>query len=101
VSSNLSLVLDVLAAPLPNPAAVDPTGGNNAIGLLISYTKWGVLIVCAVIAVASGGFMAWGKMSDRPDSATKGQRALMWSGIGVIASAVAIPMINAVQSAAG
>lgn len=99
--THLHAVLDVLAAPIPNPAAVDPTGGNNAIGLLISYTKWGVLIVCAVIAVASGGFMAWGKLSDRPDTASKGQRALLWSGLGVIASAVAIPMINAVQTAAG
>ncbi|GAB1690743.1 hypothetical protein [Krasilnikovia sp. M28-CT-15] len=91
----------VVAAPIPNPAAVDPTGGSSAIQLLISYVKWGVLIVCGVVAVASGAYMAWGSMSDRPDAAHKGKRAFLFSALGVLASAVAIPMINAVQSAAG
>ncbi|WP_306215407.1 hypothetical protein [Actinoplanes sp. RD1] len=95
----MTAVLDVLSAPLPNPAPADPTGGNAAIQLLISYVKWGVLIVCAVVAVASGAFMAWGSASDRPDASSKGKRALLWSVVGLIASAVAIPMINAVQTA--
>lgn len=99
--SHLATAVDVLAAPLPNPAAVDPTGNSPAIQLLLSYVKWGVLITCGVVAVASGAYMAWGSMSDRPDAAHKGKRAFLFSAGGVIASAVAIPMINAVQAAAG
>lgn len=99
--THLSTVLDVLTAPIPNPSPVDPTGGSTAIQLLLSYVKWGVLIVCAVFAVASGGYIAWGSASDRPDAAHKGKRVFLFSALGVIASAIAIPMINAVQAAAG
>lgn len=89
------------AVTIPNPSPVDPTGGSTGIQLLLSYVKWGVLIVCAVVAVASGAYMAWGSMSDRPDAAHKGKRAFLFAALGVIASAIAIPMINAVSAAAG
>jgi hypothetical protein len=85
---------------IPNPAPVDPTGGSKGIELLLSYVKWGALIVCGVVALASGGYMAWGSMSDRPEAAHKGKRAFMISLVGVIASAIAIPMINTVLNAA-
>lgn len=93
--------LTVLADPVNNPAPVDPTGGSNGVNLLLSYTKWGVLIACAIVALASGGFMAVGALSHRPDNVDKGKRALIWSIIGVVASACAIPLINTVFGAAG
>jgi hypothetical protein len=93
--------LTVLADPVNNPAPVDPTGGSTGVNLLLSYTKWGVLIACAVVALASGGFMAIGALSHRPDNVDKGKRALIWSIIGVVASACAIPLVNTVFGAAG
>lgn len=90
-----------LPADIPNPAPKDPTGGGSkGIQLLLSYVKWGALLVCGVVALASGGYMAWGSMSDRPDAAHRGKRAFLVSMVGVIASAIAIPMINTVFDAA-
>jgi hypothetical protein len=90
----------LLAGPIDNPAPADPTSGSKGINLLLSYAKWGALIVCAVAAVASGGLMAIGTLSNRPDHADKGKRALVWSLIGVVATAIAIPMVNTVFGAA-
>ena len=95
VPSFLSFIADV-----PNPQPVDPTGGSKGIELLLSYVKWGVLIVCGLVALASGGYMAWGSMSDRPEAAHKGKRAFLVSMVGVIAAAIAIPMVNTVFNAA-
>lgn len=86
---------------VPNPAPADPTAGSNGITLLLSYVKWGVLIACGVTALASGGLMAVGSLSNRPDQVDKGKRAFLWGLGGVIASAVAIPMVNTVFGAAG
>ena len=72
VPSFLSFLADV-----PNPQPVDPTGGSKGIELLLSYVKWGVLIVCGLVALASGGYMAWGSMSDRPEAAHKGKRVTL------------------------
>lgn len=40
--------------------------------------------------------MAVGALSNRPDHADKGKRALVWSPGGVVVTAIAIPMINTV-----
>jgi hypothetical protein len=87
-------------ADVPNPAPQDPTGGSNGITLLLSYVKWGALIACAIAALASGGMMAIGKLSNRPDTAEKGKSAFVWSLGGVIATAIAIPLVNSVFGAA-
>jgi len=97
--SLLSHALTVLAE-VPNPAPVDPTNGSKGVELLLSYVKWGVLIGCGVAALASGGYMAVGSLSHRPENVEKGKRAFLWSLGGVIASAIAIPMVNSVFSAA-
>jgi hypothetical protein len=97
--SLLSHALTVLAE-VPNPAPVDPTSGSKGVELLLSYVKWGVLIACGVAALASGGYMAVGSLSHRPENVEKGKRAFLWSLGGVIASAIAIPMVNSVFSAA-
>lgn len=89
----------VLAANVPNPAPVDPTGGSNGIQLLLSYAKWGVLLACGIVAVVSGGLIAFGTISDRPGAGEKGKRAFVFSLIGVVASAIAIPMVNTVFGA--
>jgi hypothetical protein len=87
-------------ADVPNPAPQDPTGGSHGVTLLLSYVKWGALIACAIAALASGGMMAVGKLSNRPDTAEKGKSAFIWSLGGVIATAVAIPLVNTVFGAA-
>ncbi|MBC3842109.1 hypothetical protein GXW82_23615 [Streptacidiphilus sp. 4-A2] len=87
------------AGAVNNPAPADPTNGSSGTNLLLSYVKWGSLIACAVAAVASGGLMGIGHLSNRPDSADKGKRALIWALGGVIVTACAIPMINTVFGA--
>ena len=91
----------MIAVGVPNPAPADPTTSTAGITLLLSYVKWGALIACGVTGLASGGLMAVGSLSNRPDHVDKGKRAFLWSLAGVIASAVAIPMINTVFAAAG
>lgn len=90
----------VLVSVVTNPAPADPTAGSNGISLLISYAKWGALIACAISAVVSGGVMAVGSLSQRPDHVDRGKRALLWSLGGVIVTAVAIPVVNTVFGAA-
>ncbi|ADD45063.1 hypothetical protein [Stackebrandtia nassauensis] len=85
---------------IPNPKPKDPTGGSKGLNQLISYSKWGVLITCAICAVASGAFMAAGSMSNRPNAVDKGKVSLLWSLAGVIVSAMAIPVVNSVFGAA-
>lgn len=92
--------LGALPADITNPAPADPTSGSNGVTLLLSYTKWGALIACAVAALVSGGLMAVGSLSNRPDHADKGKRALIWSLGGVIVTACAIPLVNTVFGAA-
>jgi hypothetical protein len=90
----------VLAGVIPNPAPADPTAGSNGITLLISYVKWGAVIACGVSVVASGGLLAIGSLSNRPDHADKGKRGLIWSLCGVVVAAIAIPVVNTVFAAA-
>ncbi|MBA3488206.1 MAG: hypothetical protein H0T78_01455 [Longispora sp.] len=97
---NLTSSVATLLADVPNPAPADPTGGSNGVTLLLSYVKWGALIACAIAALASGGLMAIGKLSNRPDTAEKGKTAFVWSLGGVIATAIAIPLVNSVFGAA-
>jgi hypothetical protein len=97
----LATHVSFLADVVNNPAPQDPTNGSKGVNLLLAFVKWGVLIACAVFAVASGGYMAIGSLSNRPDHADRGKRALIWSLGGVIVVAIAIPVVNAVFAAAG
>jgi len=90
----------VLAGVVPNPAPADPTAGSNGITLLISYVKWGAVIACGISVLASGGLLAVGSLSNRPDHADKGKRGLIWSLCGVVVAAIAIPVVNTVFAAA-
>jgi len=85
---------------VPNPAPADPTAGSNGISLLISYVKWGAVIACGVSVLASGGMIAVGSLSNRPDHADRGKRGLIWSLAGTVVAAIAIPVVNTVFSAA-
>lgn len=100
VSDAASTALHLLLNPIDNPAPKDPTAGSKGISLLLSYAKWGALIACAIAAVVSGGLMGVGTLSNRPDHADKGKRALVWSLGGVVVVAIAIPVVNTVFSAA-
>jgi hypothetical protein len=85
---------------VPNPAPADPAAGSNGISLLISYVKWGAVIACGMSAAASGGMLAFGSLSNRPDHADRGKRGLIWSLAGAVVAAIAIPVVNTVFSAA-
>jgi hypothetical protein len=90
----------LLAGVVPNPAPADPTAGSNGINLLISYVKWAAVVACGISVVASGGLLAVGSLSNRPDHADKGKRGLIWSLCGVVVAAIAIPVVNTVFGAA-
>src|SRR5258708_4848669 len=89
-----------LAGRINTPAPAAPTAGSKGITLLLSYAKWGALTACAIAAVVSGGLMGIGTLSNRPDNADKGKRALVWSLGGVVVVAIAIPVVNTVFGAA-
>jgi hypothetical protein len=62
----------------------------------MSYAKWGALIACGAAALISGGELAVGQLSNRPDHADRGKRALLWSLGGAIVTAIAIPTLNTI-----
>jgi hypothetical protein len=84
--------------PVDNPGPASPVSGNG-IDLLLSYAKWGALIACGAAALVSGGLMAVGSLSNRPDHADRGKRALVWALGGVVITAVAIPVVNTIFGA--
>ena len=95
----LHLTTVVLAAtPVTNPDPTSPVS-SSGVKLLLGYAKWGSLIACAVSALASGGLMAFGHLSNRPDAADRGKRALLWSLGGAAVVALAIPTLNTVFGA--
>ena len=97
--SGRSLAFLLAGGPVQNPGPADPTNGSNGVTLLLAYAKWGALIACAGAALASGGLMDVGSLSNRPDQADRGKRALLWSLGGVVITAIAIPVINTVFGA--
>jgi hypothetical protein len=87
-------------SPIDNPAPQSPLNkGSNGIDLLLSYAKFGALIACGVSAVVSGGLMAFGSLSQRPDHVDRGKRALLWSLAGVVVAAIGIPVANTIFGA--
>lgn len=92
-------VTSVLAAgPIINPAPSSPVS-NSGVDLLLGYAKWGSLIACGASALASGGLMAFGHLSNRPDAGDRGKRALLWSLGGAAVVALAIPTLNTIFGA--
>jgi hypothetical protein len=93
-------VASVLAAGpiIGNPGPRSPVS-TRGVNLLLGYAEWGSLIACAASALVSGGLMAVGHLSNRPDAADKGKRALLWSLGGAAVVALAIPTLNTVFSA--
>jgi hypothetical protein len=81
-----------------NPGPTSPVSAKG-VNLLLGYAEWGSLISCAASALVSGGLMAVGHLSNRPDAADKGKRALLWSLGGAAVVALAIPTLNTVFSA--
>jgi len=85
--------------PIDNPGPQNPLGNSNGVDLLLSYAKFGALIACGVSAVISGGLMAFGSLSNRPDHVDRGKRALLWSLAGVAVAALGIPVANTIFGA--
>jgi hypothetical protein len=92
-------VASVLAGgTINNPGPASPVS-NGGVNLLLGYAKWGSLIACAAAALASGGLLAFGHLSNRPDAGDRGKRALLWSLGGVAVVALAIPTLNTIFGA--
>jgi hypothetical protein len=85
--------------PIDNPAPVSPLTDTNGVDLLLGYAKFGALIACGLSAVVSGGLMAFGSLSQRPDHVDRGKRALLWSLAGVVVAAIGITVANTIFGA--
>ena len=94
-----SFISGVLAE-VPNPAPLDPTDGAKAVTQLFAYLKWGVLAGIGAAALVGVGFLGWGKLSDRPDSAHKGKVTVLWCLAAALAAGLIIPLINSVYASA-
>jgi hypothetical protein len=86
------------APVVPNPAPMSPISGNG-VNLILGYAKWGSLTACGASALVSGGALAVGHHSNRPDVADKGKRALLWSLGGAAVTGLAIPTLNTIIAA--
>jgi hypothetical protein len=53
---------DLLTAVVPNPPAKPPAGVAQPVSAVISYVKWGVLIVIFLSALAGVGALAGGRV---------------------------------------
>ena len=85
----------LLADPIaPHSPSSSGLPGSAAIDTIISWSMYGALILCVLAAILSGGFMAIGRLSERPHLAVRGQSALLWSVIGAVVVGVAIPVVN-------
>jgi hypothetical protein len=89
----------VLAGTVPNPAPVSPIS-SSGVNLLLGYAKWGSYTACGASALVSGGALAVGHLSSRPEVAEKGKRALLWSLGGGVVTALAIPTLNTIIGSA-
>lgn len=87
------------AGPVDNPAPSSPVS-SKGVDLILGYAKWGALTACGASALISGGMLAVGQLSNRPDHADKGKRALLWSLGGAAVVALAIPTLNTIFGAA-
>jgi hypothetical protein len=85
----------VLAGTVPNPAPASPVSAGD-VNLLLGYAKFGAFIACGASALVSGGAMAVGHLSSRPDVADRGKRGLLWSLGGGAVTALAIPVLNTI-----
>jgi len=95
----LHLPAILAAGPVDDPAPASPVAGNG-ISLLLSYAKYGALVACGLTGVISGGMIAFGQLSNRPEAADKGKRALIWALAGAAVVALAIPTLNTIFGAA-
>jgi hypothetical protein len=85
---------------VPNPVPVSPVS-SSGIDLLLGYAKWGALTACGASALISGGMLAMGHLSSRPDLAERGTKALLWSLLGAAVVALAIPTLNTIFGSVG
>jgi hypothetical protein len=87
------------------PVLVDPVIqspiSSTGVNLLLGYAKWGSLMACAAAGLVSGGLIAVGQLSNRPDHADKGKRVLLYTLGGVAVVALIIPTLNTVFGSAG
>ncbi len=86
------------APVVPNPAPTSPISGSG-VNLILGYAKWGAYTACGASALVSGGVLAVGQHSNRPDMADKGKRALLWSLGGGVVTGLAIPTLNTIIAA--
>lgn len=79
---------------VPNPAPASPGPGSGAVAALLAWMKWLALAACAASAIAAGGMIAVGSVTQRSDLAARGKAALVWCVLGAIVVAIGIPLVN-------
>ena len=96
----LTHATNILAAgTIDNPAPVNPLSSSAGGDLITGYVKYAGLFVCGIVAIASGGWAAFGGLTDRPNHKTKGLVGVLCAIGGAVVVAVGIPLINGAYSA--
>jgi len=67
----------VTAGGIPNPGAKAPPGVDAKVGDIISYVKWGVLLVIIVVGFIGAGAVAGGRVFSHHGSSKTGQGMLV------------------------
>jgi hypothetical protein len=98
--THVTYAAHVLAAGPVNDPSIQSPVSNTGVSLLLGYCKWGSLMACAAAALVSGGMIAFGQLSNRPDHADKGKRALLWALGRAAVVALAIPTLNTIFGSA-
>jgi len=91
ILSNLVILAGHLpTVDIPDPGATAPPGGNNLLGILIGYGKWGAIAigVLAIIGAGIGLTMARNGHGEGTEHAQKIGRIVL--GIGIALMAVGI-----------
>jgi amino acid transporter len=67
----------VTAGVVPNPGAKAPPGVDAKVGDIISYVKWGVLLVIIMVGFIGAGAVAGGRVFSHHGSSKTGQGMLV------------------------
>ncbi len=93
-NAHVSLAAISRLADVPNPPPSAPGPGSGAVAALLSWVKWLALAACAASAAAAGGMIALGSVTRRAELAARGKASLLWSVIGAVVVAIAVPLVN-------
>jgi hypothetical protein len=84
LASTVAGAADLVAGTIPNPPARPPDGVSQPVTSIISYLKWGVLIVILISALAGVGALAGGRVFGNHGASKVGVSMLVTSVMALV-----------------